>query len=270
MNSTFLLVETSKILSSTFRVERSIEDDGVLKELKNNIEKYGIKVPLIVKKMDKNNYQLIDGSRRYQVAVELGLKTVPCIIEDEDLSTAIKLSVNIHREDLLPIEIGKLLIEIYNDEKSKDNNFKYAKLSSIVNKSKAYISQHIGYVEKLLPEIQKDMLENKRFIDKNILNRIYVLDNENQKTIYNKVISEKLGRENVQKLIDGLNIDDIEKEENINTSPLLNNIVTDVLHISNIYIEFKLKSDVLNDTNKKQFEEELMTLFNKYNLSVGV
>ena len=37
MTSKILFVETNKILTSTFRVERSIEEDGVLLELKNNI-----------------------------------------------------------------------------------------------------------------------------------------------------------------------------------------------------------------------------------------
>ena len=42
MTSGILFVETNKILTSTFRVERSIEEDGVLLELKNNIENYGV------------------------------------------------------------------------------------------------------------------------------------------------------------------------------------------------------------------------------------
>lgn len=48
MTSGILFVETNKILTSTFRVERSIQEDGVLLELKKNIKNYGIKIPLIV------------------------------------------------------------------------------------------------------------------------------------------------------------------------------------------------------------------------------
>ena len=38
MTSGILFVETNKILTSTFRVERSIQEDGVLLELKKNIK----------------------------------------------------------------------------------------------------------------------------------------------------------------------------------------------------------------------------------------
>ena len=67
MTSGILFVETNKILTSTFRVERSIQEDGVLLELKKNIKKYGIKIPLIFTLTDQNSYKIIDGHRRLQV-----------------------------------------------------------------------------------------------------------------------------------------------------------------------------------------------------------
>jgi len=267
MTSQFLLVETSKIVTSTYRVERSIESDGVLTELKNNINNYGIKVPLIVTLTDETKYQLVDGHRRLQCAIALGLEKIPCVIEQSDKSTEIALSVNIHREDLTSVEIGQMLLEIYNSEKQKDSSFKYAKLSNFVNKSKAYISQHIGYVEKLSDEIQQDILDNKRMIDKNILNRIYTLDEDDQIEIYKQVVAENLGRESVQKLIDELGnddtVDDTETSPSSDTTPT----VTDALYISNGFLEFKLKSDALADDEKEKFEIEFQALLKKYKLS---
>lgn len=269
MNLEILLVETSKIVTSTYRVERSIESDGILTELKNNIENYGIKVPLIVTLTDETKYQLVDGNRRLQCAIELGLEKVPCLIEESSKSTEIALSVNIHREELTSVEIGHMLLEIYNSEKAKDSTFKYAKLTELVNKSKAYVSQHIGYAEKLHPEIQQDILDNKRMIDKNILNRIYVLDNEDQKSIYDQMVAEKLGREAVQKLIDELakEDDDTSEDEAPDDTPPT---VSDAISISNGYVEFKLKSDALADDLKQKFEVELLSLLKKYNLSMEV
>lgn len=263
MTSQFLLVETSKIVTSTYRVERSIESDGVLTELKNNIKNYGIKVPLIVTLTDETKYKIVDGNRRLQCAIDLGLEKVPCIIEDSVQSTEVALSVNIHREDLTSIEIGNMLLEIYNSEKQKDSTFKYVKLSEIVNRSKAYISQHIGYVEKLHPEIQQDILDNKRMIDKNILNKIYVLDDEDQKLVYELMIEDNLGRDDVQKLIDELDDEEYYTSDTLPT-------YSDAISISNVYIEFKLKSDALADDEKMKFETELLKLLKKYKLSEEV
>lgn len=244
METQILLVETSKIVNSTYRVERSIEDDGVLTELKNNIKNYGIKVPLIVTLTDETKYQVVDGNRRLQCAIALGMEKVPCVVEQSAKLTEIALSVNIHREDLTSVEIGKMLLEIYNNEKQKDSTFKQRKLSDIVNRSKAYISQHIGYVEKLNSEIQKDILDNKRMIDKNILNRIYVLDDEDQKSIYDQMVSKNLGRESVQKLIDELGkdanetSDDADNQTSTDTTPTK----TDAIYISNLK---RIKNDYI-------------------------
>jgi ParB/RepB/Spo0J family partition protein len=49
--------------------------------LKQSIQKYGIKQPLIVEKMADGKYFLQDGERRFRAATELGLKEVPVIIE---------------------------------------------------------------------------------------------------------------------------------------------------------------------------------------------
>ena len=272
MTSQFLLVETSKIVTSTNRVERSIESDGVLTELKNNINNYGIKVPLIVILTDETKYQLVDGHRRLQCAIALGLEKIPCVVEQSNQSTEIALSVNIHREDLTSVEIGQMLLKIYNSEKQKDSSFKYAKLSNVVNKSKAYISQHIGYVEKLSDEIQQDILDNKRMIDKNILNRIYTLDEDDQIEIYKQVVAENLGREEVQKLIDGLDADneDLDDDTEEYYTSDTESITDDVITISNGYLEFKLKPDALADDERKKFEVELRTLLEKYKLSQEV
>lgn len=321
MTSGILFVETNKILTSTFRVERSIQEDGVLLELKNNIKNYGIKIPLIVTLTEQNSYKLIDGHRRLKVAIALEMETVPCIIENSDNVMEIALSVNIHREDLTSVEIGNLLLDIYNKEKAKNPKFTQAKLANIVNKSKAYISQHIKYVTLLDSSIQKDILDNKRFIDKNILTRISKLDNETQISVYKEVLENKLNKEDVQKLITELtkndsiaemnNIVNIEIKEdsslietdknsinnksekdnsNIKTNEHIVNIEIkedrstietdnnstnnesekDSIFISNMYIEFKLKSDLLDENVKKEFKNELFHLLTKYDLYKGL
>lgn len=53
-----------------------------LGRLKNSIEQKGIRNPIIVMKT-KDGYQLIDGERRFRAVQELGLKTVPAIVEDK-------------------------------------------------------------------------------------------------------------------------------------------------------------------------------------------
>ncbi len=52
-----------------------------IKTLKNSLERYGMKQPLIVHEIGKNKYLISDGERRYRAASLLKWKTVPVIVE---------------------------------------------------------------------------------------------------------------------------------------------------------------------------------------------
>lgn len=63
---------------------RKYFDATKMYNLKQSIKKHGIKVPLNLEDMQNasGKYLLIDGERRFRAAVELGLTTVPCIVEE--------------------------------------------------------------------------------------------------------------------------------------------------------------------------------------------
>ena len=268
-----LNIETGKIVTSTLRVERNIDEDGVINELKQNIENYGIKIPLIVKEIDNDTYELVDGHRRLQVAIALDLKTVPCILTDEKTSLEVALSVNIHREDLTAVEIGKLLLSIYQNQKQIDNGFSYRKLTDLIHKSKAYISQHIGYAEKLSTDIQKDIIDNKRFIDKNILNRIINLDGDTQQKVYDEVLEKKLNRESVDKIIDELNKDEDDvvtdsDSTEIDTTNSSNDTQNE--NVAPTIIQMNINISSLNENDRSEFQKDFDELLEFYKLKRGV
>ena len=260
------------IVDEPNRLKRDIAQDGVLLELKSNIQQYGVKVPLLVTEYDDGSYHLVDGYRRLQVAIALEYKEIICILADRENISEIALSVNLHREDLTAVEIGKILQKIYIKRKDENSKFKYSQLSTMVNKSKAFISQHIGYIEKLSEEIQTDIIDNKRMIDKNILTRIYKLDEEEQVDIYNQVVENNLNREAVQKLIDELNkeedVQDTDSEKSlVDVSDNASNDVSCIKLITIIStntLELKIDKNAISDI--KQFEIDFEILLKQYNL----
>ena len=54
-------------------------NDGAVKFVKNSIEEFGFKVPIVI---DKNGV-IIAGHTRYKASQELGLETVPCVVADD-------------------------------------------------------------------------------------------------------------------------------------------------------------------------------------------
>ena len=91
-------VETSKLFIGEMNVRKSVGD---LTELKLSIQEKGIVEPLLVRPQ-KNKYEIIVGSRRFEAAKALGLRKVPAMIRPLTDADALSISLveNIQRNDL--------------------------------------------------------------------------------------------------------------------------------------------------------------------------
>lgn len=80
--------------------------DEKMNELIESISENGILVPIIVRTMDKDRYQLIAGHRRLYAAKIAGLRNVPARIMDvsDDEAIIAMIDTNIQRETILPSE----------------------------------------------------------------------------------------------------------------------------------------------------------------------
>jgi len=83
---------------------------GDLSELMASIAEKGIIEPIIVRQRG-GRFQIIAGERRYQAAVQVGLREVPIVIRevDDDEIIEIALIENIQRKDLTPFEESEAL-----------------------------------------------------------------------------------------------------------------------------------------------------------------
>jgi ParB family chromosome partitioning protein len=83
---------------------------GDLSELIASITEKGILEPLIVRQRG-SRFQIVAGERRYQAAVQVGLREVPAVIRDADDSemTELALVENLQRKDLTPFEEAEAL-----------------------------------------------------------------------------------------------------------------------------------------------------------------
>ncbi len=78
---------------------------GDLSELIASITEKGILEPLVVRQRG-DRYEIIAGERRYQAAVQAGLRELPVVLRDVDDSEVIELALveNLQRKDLTPFE----------------------------------------------------------------------------------------------------------------------------------------------------------------------
>ncbi len=83
---------------------------GDLSELMASVAEKGIIEPLIVRQRG-GRYQIVAGERRYQAAVQVGLRELPVVIRDVDDNEIIEVALveNIQRRDLGPFEEAEAL-----------------------------------------------------------------------------------------------------------------------------------------------------------------
>ena len=87
----------------------SIRDDDSMKETVESVKEYGILTPAIARPRADGGYELLSGHRRKRACELAGLDTMPVIVRDLDMDTAIIFMVdsNIQRENILPSEKAK-------------------------------------------------------------------------------------------------------------------------------------------------------------------
>ena len=100
-------IEISKIILNPFQ-PRSAFNKEKLEELIISIKNIGLIQPITVKKLSKNEFQLISGERRLRAFKQLKINKIPCYIRKANDQESLEMALveNIHRQDLDAIEIA--------------------------------------------------------------------------------------------------------------------------------------------------------------------
>ncbi len=83
---------------------------GDLSELIASITEQGILEPLVVRQRG-SRFQIVAGERRYQAAIQVGLRELPVVLRDVDDAEMLELALieNLQRKDLTPFEESEAL-----------------------------------------------------------------------------------------------------------------------------------------------------------------
>ncbi len=145
-NDIYKEISLSSLSACAFQPRKHFDEEN-LQELAASIKEKGIVQPLVVRKLENNQYEIVAGERRYRAAKLIGLEKVPAIVREySDAETmTIALVENIQRENLNPIEEAeafKYLKETY--------NFSQEELAKSLGKSRPRIANALRLLN--LPE----------------------------------------------------------------------------------------------------------------------
>ncbi len=119
---------------------------GDLSELIASIAEKGIIEPLIVRRRGER-FQIVAGERRYQAAVQAGLRDLPVVVRDVDDAEVIELALieNLQRKDLTPFEEAEALHGL-----AERCGYTHEDLARRLGKSRTSITEALALVQ--MPE----------------------------------------------------------------------------------------------------------------------
>ena len=227
-------INIDNITPNPFQPRIDFEKESLL-ELTESIKEHGVIQPITVRKIGRDNFQIISGERRYQACKIAKISEIPCYIRIANDEEMLEMAIveNIQRKNLNAIEIG-LSYQRLIDE----CNLTHEQLSIKLSKNRSTISNFLRLL-KLPVEVQKALRDSK--ITMGHARALLSFNSESEiLTAFNKIISESLSVRDAEKMNQKKKL---KKEEKIILSRY-------ELRMQN-NISFQLKSDVKIKKNSK-------------------
>lgn len=183
-------------------------DQEALEELAESIKVHGIIQPITVRKLARDQYQLISGERRFQASQLAGLKTIPAYVRAADDQQMLEMALieNIQRENLNAIEIALSYQRLISE-----CNLKQEQLGERVGKNRATVTNYLRLL-KLPPDVQIAVRDNR--ITMGHARAIINVENPDQQLyIFKKILAEDLSVRKVEELVRSLSEANAEKSK---------------------------------------------------------
>lgn len=159
-------IELSKLVAFRKRQPFSMYDETKKQEVLESIRENGVLVPIIVRKIENDKYEIISGHNRVECSKELYLSTIPAQIVncDDNKATLIMIDTNLcNRDKILPVEKGyayKMKMEVLKNNPNISNIKGFIDNSQVgTEEGKTQIYRYIRLTELIKPMQEKVNLE---------------------------------------------------------------------------------------------------------------
>jgi len=195
-----------KISKGEYQPRLSIDPDA-LQDLAESIKAQGLVQPIVVRRIDGGNYELIAGERRWRASQMAGLHTIPAIIRNipDQAAAAMSLIENIQREDLNALEEALAMSRLITDF-----GLTHQQTADSVGRSRAAVSNLLRLLD--LEDKTKDLLDTRK-LDMGHARALLALSGQVQVDTAITVAKKELSVRETEKLVKRLsNSDDSTKK----------------------------------------------------------
>lgn len=187
-------IHISQIVTNPFQPRTKFNQEK-LNELAISIQQLGIIQPITVRKMQKGEFQLISGERRFRASKIAGLIKIPAFIRIANDQEMLEMALveNIQRENLNPIEIAlsyqRLIEEIQLTQEE---------CSERVGKNRSTITNFLRLLR--LPEIIQQGLINSSISNGHARSLLSIQCKKSQINLYHDIVANGYSVREVEQL----------------------------------------------------------------------
>tara|TARA_B110000305_G_scaffold189386_1_gene211404 strand:- start:1463 stop:2341 length:879 start_codon:yes stop_codon:yes gene_type:complete len=228
-------INISNVTPNPFQPRLDFEKNSLI-ELSNSIKEHGIIQPITVRKIGRDNFQIISGERRYQASKIANINEIPCYIRIANDEEMLEMAIveNIQRKDLNSIEIGlsyQRLIE--------ECNLTHEQLSNKVSKNRSTITNFLRLLK--LPIVVQKALRDSTITMGHARALLSFTSEQEIIQAYNKILSENLSVRLTEQMSTKV------KENKKNIKGILNRY--EIRMENNISFQFKSKVKIKKKLN---------------------
>jgi ParB/RepB/Spo0J family partition protein len=136
-----IMVRVDRLLNNPYQPRQEIRDDSI-EELASVIRAQGFQGVLVARPAPDRSgfYQLTAGHRRREAAKSAGMPLLPVVVRDltEEEMVTLAITENIQREDLTPLEEGKIYLLM-----SDEMGYTHEQIAREVGRKRGYIENRI-------------------------------------------------------------------------------------------------------------------------------
>jgi ParB family chromosome partitioning protein len=187
-------ISLTKIISRKEQPRKFFNDES-LNELAASIKSKGVIQPIIVRKTEHGNFEIIAGERRWRAAQIAGLTSIPAILKDYSKQDVMSVSLieNIQRENLNAIEEAMAINQLI-----EEFSMTQSSVAESIGRSRTTVTNLLRLLD--LHDEVKDMLKDG-LIDMGHARALLTLDDHLQLELAKKIVDRKLSVRETEKLV---------------------------------------------------------------------
>ncbi|MHA1275070.1 MAG: ParB/RepB/Spo0J family partition protein [Promethearchaeota archaeon] len=150
-------IRLDKIKFSSYDPREEI-DENYINELAESIEKDGLWNPILVKRLNNGDYEVISGGHRLRAVKKLGWKEIEAKVLDveEDIGAILSIKTNFLQKNLTEIEEAKAIKRIMDDF-----GYTQSEIAKKLGKSQTWVSNRLALILDVSKRVQDALNNNK-------------------------------------------------------------------------------------------------------------